>query len=68
MAENISKVLGFLDIAFSLNNGTYKSYRKTNDPQSYTNKSFDQPNQVIYKLPGIISKEIIKKLFNQVIV
>ena len=43
-------------------------YRKTNDPQSDTNKSFNQPNQVIYKLPRIISKEIIKKLFNQVIV
>ena len=41
------KILGFLDITYNLNNGTYRPYKTRNDLLSYINKSSNHPPQIV---------------------
>ena len=54
--ETNLKIVDFLDITFSLNNVTFRSYKKPNDLLSYINKSSNHPPQIINQLPKIINK------------
>ena len=53
--KTYSKVVDFLDVTYNLNIGTYKPYKKPNNPLSYLNKSSNHPPQIINQLPRIIS-------------
>ena len=53
------KVVDFLNITFSLSNGTWKPYRRTNDIYVnllYVNTSSNHPLQVITQLPTSADK------------
>ena len=63
--ETNSKVVGFLDITFNLHNGTYKPYKKQNDPLLYINKSSNHPSQIIKHLPRIISDKLSRNSSNK---
>ena len=63
--ETNSKVVNFLDITFNLNNGTYKPYKKPNDPLLYINKSSNHPPQIINQLNRIISDRLSRKSSNK---
>ena len=57
------------DTTFNLGNGTYRSYKKSNDLLLYINKSWHHPPQIINQLPKIINESLsrnssIEKVFN----
>ena len=56
--ETNLKIVDFLDITFSLNNVTFRSYKKPDDLLSYINKSSNHPPQIINQLPKIINKRL----------
>ena len=60
-----SKVVDYLDITFNLNNGTYKSYKKLNDPLLFINKSSNHPLKIINQLPRIISDRLSRNSSNK---
>ena len=67
--ETNSKVVDFLDITFNLNNGIHELYKKPNNTLLYINKSSNHPQQIINKLPRIISDRLSRissnmKVFN----
>ena len=67
--KTYSKVVDFLDVTYNLNIGTYKPYKKPNNPLSYLNKSSNHPPQIINQLPRIISYRLSrnsssKEVFN----
>ena len=51
-------VVNFLDIQFSILNGTFKPYRKPNNDPIYLHKDSIHPLQVLKELPQTISKQI----------
>ena len=66
--ETNSKVVDFLNITFNLNNGIHELYKKPNDTV-YINKIYNHPQQIINKLPRIISDRLSRissnmKVFN----
>ena len=63
--ETNSKVVGFLDITFNLHNGTYKPYKKQNNPLLYIKKSSNHPPQIIKQLPRIISGKLSRNSSNK---
>ena len=58
-------MVGFLDVIFNLNNGTYKSYEKPNGRLLYINKSSNHLPQIINQLPKIISDRLSKNFSNK---
>ena len=67
--KTYSKVVDFLDVTYNLNIGTYKPYKKPNNPLLYLNKSSNHPPQIINQLPRIISyrlsrNSLSKEVFN----
>ena len=67
--KTYSKVVDFLDVTYNLNIGTYKPYKKSNNPLLYLNKSSNHPPQIINQLPRIISYRLSrnsssKEVFN----
>ena len=54
------KIVDFLDATFNLKNGTYRPYKKPNDPLLYVNTSSNHPPQVIKHMPISINKTLNK--------
>ena len=52
------KIVDFLDMTFSLANGTYRPYKKANESLSYINTSSKHPPQVIKQLPTSINERL----------
>ena len=44
------QIVNFLDVTFNLATGTYRPYKKANDPLLYTSTSSKHPPQVIKQL------------------
>ena len=63
--ETNPKLVALLDIAFSLNNGLYKPYKKPNNRLLYINKSSNHPLQIINQLPRIISDRLYRNCSNK---
>ena len=66
--ETNLKIVDILDVTFSLNNGTYRPYKKPNDLLSYINKSSNHPPQTINE-PKTINESFsrnssIEEIFN----
>ena len=59
------KIVNFLDVTFNLTNGTYRPYKKPNDPLLYVNTSSNHPPQVIKHIPISISKRLNKNSSNE---
>ena len=58
--KTILKIADFLYVTFNLTNGTYRPYKKPNDPLLYVNTSSNHPPQVIKHIPISINKRLIK--------
>ena len=54
------KIVDFFDVTFNLGNGTYRPYKKSNEPSLYINTSSNHPPQVIKQLPKSINKRLNK--------
>ena len=63
--ETNSKLVEFLDITFNLNNGTYKPYKKPNNPLLYINKSSNHQPQIINQFPRIITDRLSRNSSNK---
>ena len=63
--ETNSKVFDFLDIAFNLNNGIYKPYKKPNNTLLSVNKSSNYPPQIINQLPRTIRDRLSRNSSNK---
>ena len=53
--ETNLKIVDFSDITFNLSNGTYRSYKKSNDLLSYINKSSNHSPQIINQLSKVMN-------------
>ena len=62
--ETNSKVVEFVDIRFNLNSGTYKPYKKPNDPLLYISMSSTHLPKIINRLPRIISDRLSRDSSN----
>ena len=63
--ETNLKEVNFLDVAFNLNSGLYKPYKKRNDQLLYVTTSSDHPLQVIKQLPNCINRKLIENSSNK---
>ena len=63
--ETNLKIIDFLDIAFDLNKGTFKPYKKPNDSLLYIKKSSNHPLQIMKQLLKIISNRLSKNYSNE---
>ena len=59
------KIVDFSDITFSLNNDTYRPYKKPNDLLLYINKSSNHPPQIINHLPKKINERLSRNFSNE---
>ena len=59
------KTVNFLDITFSLNNGTFKPYKKPNESLLYIKKISNHPPQMKKQLPKIISDRLLMNSSNE---
>ena len=59
------KIVNFLDVTFNLTNGSYRPYKKLNDPLLYVNTSSNHTPQVIKHIPIPISKRLNKNLSSE---
>ena len=65
-------IVDFLDVTFTLSDGTYKPYKKPNDQLLYINTSSKHPPQVIKQLLASISNRLSnyssnKQVFEKVV-
>ena len=58
-------IVDFLDVTFSLSDGTYKPYQKPNDQPLYVNISSNLPPQIIKQLPTSISNRLSNNSSNK---
>ena len=54
--ERNLKVVNYLDVAFNLNDGSYRPYRKPNDETYYIHIQLDHPPSITKQLPQSIEK------------
>ena len=59
------KVTDFLDVTFTLLNGTYSPYKKPNDQLSYVHTSSDHPPQITKILAESINERLSKNSPNR---
>ena len=57
VAESNLKIVNYLDVTLSLNNGSFKPYHKPDDIQ-YINKESNHPPSIIEHLPASIEKRL----------
>ena len=57
-AQTNLHVVNFLGVAFALQNGKYKPYRKPNDDPLYVIKQSNHPPSILKQLPTSIGKRI----------
>ena len=50
------KITEFLDVELDISKGTYKPYRKPNNPPLYINRSSNHPNTILKEIPKMIAK------------
>ena len=63
--ETNLKIVDFLDIMFSLNNGTYRPYKKPKNLLLYINKPSNHSPQIINQLPKIINECLSRNSYNE---
>ena len=63
--ETNPKIVGFSDITFNLNNGTYRPYKKPNDLLPHINKSSNHPPQIINQLSKAINERLSRNSYNE---
>ena len=56
--ERNLKVVNYLDVAFNLNDGSYRPYRKPNDETNYIHIQSDHPPSITNQLPRSIEKRL----------
>jgi hypothetical protein len=56
--ETNLKSVNFLDVNLNLNTGSYKPYRKPNNPPVYINTSSNHPPAIIKNIPAAIGKRV----------
>ena len=59
------KVVSYLDVTFSLNDGTYKPYTKPNNEIKYIHKNSNHPPSVIRQTPVSIESRLSTLSFNE---
>ena len=59
------KTVNFLDITFDLSNGTFKPFKKPNDPLLYINVKSNHPPQIIKQLPTSIAQRLSDNSANE---
>ena len=59
------KVVNYLDVTFSLNDGTYKPYTKPNNEIKYIHKNSNHPPSVIRQIPLSIESRLSTLSFNE---
>ena len=59
--ETNSKIVDFLDVTFSMINGSYKPYKK---PLLYINKNTNHPPEIIKKLPKTVNNRFHRNALN----
>ena len=57
IVSNLVEV-NFLDVMFNLSNGSYRSYKKSNDEFKYINVLSNHPHQILKQLTTTISKRL----------
>ena len=58
--ENNLQITYFLDVPFDLKNGKYYTYRKPNGEPLYIHCLSNHPENIIKKIPNMVSKRISK--------
>ena len=59
--------LNFLDITFNLTNGSYRSYKNSNDELKYINVLSTHPSQILKQLTTIISDRLSRNSSSELI-
>ena len=57
--------VNYLDLTLDLNKGTYKPYRKSNEPPIYIHTSSNHPQSIIKQIPKGISRRITDNSTNE---
>ena len=59
------KIVNYLDVTFSLNDGTYKPYTKPSNEIKYIHKDSNHPPSVIRQIPLTIESRLSTLSFNE---
>ena len=63
--EGPMKKTDFLDIAFDIEHGSYRPFRKINNEIKYIRTDSNHPNTIIKQIPTMISKRLSKRSMNK---